>query len=200
MSVFYDAESPKEFLSDVKKLLLPDGIFLLEFADLASILKFKMFDTICHEHLEYYSTNVIINLTKQIGLRVFDIKQNDINGGSKQYFICHQNSYIKSNMKVVEKVLKDEIRLKLNKIETFKKFFKEINNLKFTLKKFLNSRSNKNKIIHCYGASTKGNVLLQYFNINNKKIKFVAERNKNKYGLVTPGTRIKIISEKLSRA
>ena len=200
LSVFYDAANPKKFLSDVKKLLLPDGIFLLEFADLASILKFKMFDTICHEHLEYYSTKVIINLTKQIGLRVFDIKQNDINGGSKQYFICHQNSYIKSNMKVVEKVLKDEIRLKLNKIETFKKFFKEINNLKFTLKKFLNSRSNKNKIIHCYGASTKGNVLLQYFNINNKKIKFVAERNKNKYGLVTPGTRIKIISEKLSRA
>ena len=200
LSVFYDAANPKKFLSDVKKLLLPDGIFLLEFADLASILKFKMFDTICHEHLEYYSTKVIINLTKQIGLRVFDIKQNDINGGSKQYFICHQNSHIKSNMKVIEKVIKDEIKLKLNKIETFKKFFKEINNLKFALKKFLNSKSNQNKIIHCYGASTKGNVLLQYFNINNKKIKFVAERNKNKYGLVTPGTHIKIISEKLSRA
>ena len=84
---------------DVKKILDDNGIFLLEFADLSSIIKYKMFDTICHEHLEYYSTKVICNLTKKHKLRVFDIKQNDINGGSKQFFICHDHAMIKSKEK-----------------------------------------------------------------------------------------------------
>ena len=200
LSVFYDLVNPNKFLKDVKKLLLPDGVFLLEFADLASIIKFKMFDTICHEHLEYYSTKVIMNLVKKNGLRVFDIKQNQINGSSKQYFICHGNSKIKSKNKTLNNVLADESKLKLNKVDTYRTFIKQINSLKQRLKKFVDVIKKKKKIIHCYGASTKGNVLLQYFQLDNKKIRFAAERNKNKYGLVTPGTRIKIISEKLSRS
>ncbi len=199
LSVFYDLVNPNKFLNDVKKLLLPEGIFLLEFADLASIIKYKMFDTICHEHLEYYSSKVILNLIRKNGLRVFDIKQNLINGSSKQYFICHYNSKIKSKDRIIKKILKEESRLKLNKISTFKKFIKKINLLKNKLNKTIRIIKKKKLIIHCYGASTKGNVLLQYFNIDNKKINFAAERNKNKYGLVTPGSKIKIISEKISR-
>ena len=200
LSVFYDAINPNKFLQDVKKLLLPDGVFMLEFADLASIIKYKMFDTICHEHLEYYSSNVIKNLTQKNGLRLFDIKQNQINGGSKQYFICHQKSNIKSNNKLITKILKQESKLNLDKVSTFKKFIRKINVLKINLNNILRKINKKKQIIHCYGASTKGNVLLQYFKIDNKKIHFAAERNKNKYGLVTPGTQIKIISEKLSRS
>ena len=75
LSVFYDALEPNKFLKDVKNLLSKDGIFLLEFADLASIIKYKMFDTICHEHLEYYSSKVILNLAQKNQLRVFDIKK-----------------------------------------------------------------------------------------------------------------------------
>ena len=89
MSVFYDAIDPNKFIRDVKILLKKDGVFLLEFADLASIVKNKMFDTICHEHLEYYSSKVIINLCKKNKLRVFDIKSTDINVESKQYYIFH---------------------------------------------------------------------------------------------------------------
>ncbi len=98
LSDFYDSTDPNKFLKDAKKLLTEDGIFLLEFADLASIIKNKMFDTICHEHLEYYSSEVIINLCKKNGLRVFNIKSNDINGASKQYFVCHENSHYKNNL------------------------------------------------------------------------------------------------------
>ena len=199
LSVFYDLVNPNKFLSDVKKLLKINGVFLLEFADLASIIKYKMFDTICHEHLEYYSTKVIINLLKQNELRVFDIKENKINGSSKQYFICHNNSNIKSNKNVIKKVLYEESKLYLNKVITFKKFIKKINSLKNKLNNTIKIIQNKQQIIHCYGASTKGNVLLQYFKINNKKINFAAERNESKYGLVTPGSKIKIISEKKSR-
>tara|TARA_A100001011_G_scaffold395447_1_gene490475 strand:+ start:731 stop:1780 length:1050 start_codon:yes stop_codon:yes gene_type:complete len=199
LSVFYDAEDPNKFLKDVKDLLMPNGVFLLEFADLASILKYKMFDTICHEHLEYYSSKVIINLADKNGLKVFDIKENNINGGSKQYFICLKDSKIPLNKKVIKKTISLENKLQMNKVSTFTKFFKNINESKKKLNNLIKTIKNKNQNIHCYGASTKGNVLLQYFKINHKKIDFVAERNKNKYGLYTPGSRIKIISEKTSR-
>jgi len=199
LSVFYDLLNPNKFLRDVKTLLLPEGVFLLEFADLASIIKYKMFDTICHEHLEYYSSKVIINLVKKNDLRVFDIKQNFINGSSKQYYICHKNSKIKSKSKIINKTLRSESKLKLNTVKTFKEFIQKINFLKTRLNNKIKYIRRNNQSIHCYGASTKGNVLLQYFNIDNKKISFAAERNKNKYGLVTPGSKIKIISEENSR-
>ncbi len=199
LSVFYDSTDPNKFLTDAKKLLSKDGIFLLEFADLASIIQNKMFDTICHEHLEYYSSEVIINLCKKNGLRVFDIKSNDINGASKQYFVCHENSNYKDNKLVLNKVLRLERSLKLSSINTFKNFIKSINNSRKKLYRLLKKYKKLGKKIHCYGASTKGNVLLQYFGIDNKIIDYVAERNNNKFNLYTPGTNIKIISEALSR-
>ncbi len=199
LSVFYDAADPNKFLKDIKNLLHNQGVCLLEFADLASIIKFKMFDTICHEHLEYYSSNVIINLCKKNGLRVFDIKKNKINGASKQFYICHKNSKYPENHNIIKKEVIIENKMKLSKLETFKRFIKEINDSRKKLVKFLKQKVKLGKKIHCYGASTKGNVLLQYYKINNKMISYAAERNENKYNLYTPGTKIKIISEVLSR-
>ena len=158
-----------------------------------------MFDTICHEHLEYYSSKVILNLCKKNKLRVFDIKKNDINGSSKQYYVCHDNSKKKNNENIIKNELISENKLKLSEVKTFKQFFKEINKSKSELNILIKKINKQGKKIHCYGASTKGNVLLQYYKINNKIINFAAERNKNKYDLFTPGSNIKIISEVLSR-
>ena len=199
LSVFYDAAEPNKFMKDVKKILLKDGIFLLEFADLASIVENKMFDTICHEHLEYYSSKVILNLCEKNKLRVFDIKKNDINGASKQYFICHKDSKYKTSKKIINDILNFENKLNLSKEKTYVDFIKSINISKKKLFNFLKKKRKLGKKIHCYGASTKGNVLLQYYNINNKLVEYVAERNNKKYNLYTPGTSIKIISEPLSR-
>ena len=199
LSVFYDAADPNKFVHDVKKILAQDGIFLLEFADLASIIQNKMFDTICHEHLEYYSSQVILNLCKKFNLRVFDIKKNNINGSSKQYYICHENSKFKTNLKKINSILKIEKQLNLTTEKTYKNFIKDINKSKNKLYNFLKKKKKLGKEIHGYGASTKGNVLLQYYKIDNKLVNFIAERNKNKYNLYTPGTKIKIISETLSR-
>ena len=199
LSVFYDSSDPNKFIKDVKKILSKDGIFLLEFADLASILKNKMFDTICHEHLEYYSSKVIFDLCKKNNLRVFDIKENSINGASKQYYICHTFSKYKDNKKMINLALNSEKKLKLNDEKTYINFIKEINKSKVKLFNFLKKMNRRGKIVHGYGASTKGNVLLQYFNINNQLINYIAERNQTKYNLYTPGTNIKIISEVLSR-
>ena len=199
LSVFYDLEKPNLFLSEIKKLLDHNGLFILEFADLASILKNKMFDTICHEHLEYYSSTVLLNMCKKNDLKVIKILSNDINGSSKQFFISHKQSSYKVNKKSIERILKEEIKMKLNSKKTMIVFFKKIKKIKIKLVNYLKKIKMSNKIIHGYGASTKGNVLLQYFGIDKNLLDFVAERNPNKFNLYTPGTKIKIISEKQSR-
>ena len=199
LSMFYDLKNPNSFLIDIKKILHKDGVFILEHADLLSIIRNCLFDTICHEHLEYYSTNVIINLMKKNSLRVFDIKQNNINGGSCRYFICHENAKFKENSKKISSIIKSEKKNYLQSPKSFKKFFKRINIVKQMTNKTISDLLSKGKTIHGYGASTKGNVLLQYFGITNKQIPFIAERNDKKFNHYTPGTKIKIISESLSR-
>ena len=200
MSVFYDLENPNLFLQGIEKLLHSDGIALIEIADLYSILKKKMFDTICHEHLEYYSTEVLINMFKKNRLQLIDIKENDINGSSKQFYLTKINSSLRINQKKINQIIKKEKKLKMNKIKTFHNFKNEIDKIKLKLINKLNQIKNNNGRIHGYGASTKGNVLLQYFGINNKYIDYIAERNPKKYNYFTPGNKIKIISEKKSRS
>lgn len=199
LSVFYDLEDPNKFLNDIEKLISDDGIILIEFADLYSIIKYNMFDTICHEHLAYYTSKIIISMCENNNLKVIDIRRNSINGGSAQYYITKKNSKY-SISKKIRKILIQEKYYKLENKETFLKFFLKIIEIKKNLSKFINNLKKKGEIIHGYGASTKGNVLLQYFKFNNKKINFIAERNPSKYNLYTPGTNIKIISEKKSRS
>ena len=199
LSVFYDLEKPNIFLKDVKNLLDKNGIFVLEFADLASLLKKKMFDTICHEHLEYYSTKVLKNMCNKNKLKIINIIQNDINGASKQFYICHKNSRFKENKKLIQKILQYENKKKINSKMTLINFYKEIHKIKYQLLNLLKKIKEKKQNIHGYGASTKGNVLLQYFGIDNKFIDNISERNPNKFNLYTPGTNIKIISENASR-
>ncbi len=199
LSVFYDSEDPNKFLSDVQKALDDEGIFMLEHQDLLSIIKLKMFDTICHEHLLYYSSKIIIEMTSKNNLRVFDVMKNNINGGSVQYLICKTNSKYKTNNSSIKKILNEEYQYKLESKRTFLKFFSEINQIKIKTKKLLDSIIKNKKIIHGYGASTKGNVLLQYFGIDQKYLKFISDRNPKKNNHYTPGTKIKIISENKSR-
>tara|TARA_B100002051_G_C16697695_1_gene619122 strand:+ start:96 stop:1319 length:1224 start_codon:yes stop_codon:yes gene_type:complete len=199
LSVFYDLKDPNKFMSDIEKMLEPNGIALIEFADLASLIKLNMFDTICHEHITYYSSKVISQIAKKNKLRIFDIKFNNINGGSAQYYICKKNSKYKNNITMLSKVVRFEKKLKLENIETFKKFFLGIKKIKNKIKTFIIKSKLKNKYIHGYGASTKGNVLLQYFNINKNHIDYIADRNPKKFGCYTPGSKIPIISEKKSR-
>ena len=199
LSVFYDIKNPKNFLKDIKKVLHKDGIFNLEFADLKLILENNMFDTICHEHLEYYSVTVIKNLLNKVGLRIFDHYYNDTNGGSSSYYICHDNAKFKTSKKITI-ILKDEKRIKINSPKTYKNFKERIDKIKNNLTNFLKKLKTQNKMIHGYGASTKGNVLLQYFNIDNKFLDCISDRNPKKDNCYTPGTNIKILTEAKSRS
>ena len=199
LSVFYDINDPNLFFKDINKILDDNGIFLIEHADLMSIVKQKMFDTICQEHLTYYSNKIIINIAKNNNLRVFDLRTNNINGGSTQYFICKNNAKYKTNYKTINKFAKKENIMKLTNKKTFLRFFNHINKMKRSTKKYIDKIVSQDKIIHGYGASTKGNVLLQYFGINRKHIKYIADRNPKKDNHFTPGTKIRIITESKSR-
>ena len=199
LSVFYDLNDPNKFLKDVHDILDKKGLFLLEFADLASLIKLNMFDTICHEHAEYYSTKVLLNMFEKNNFKIIKINKNDINGASKQYLLSRKDSIFKSNKKNIKKILNEEKNLKLDDPKMYINFFKRIQKIGKQLKSFINTQSCKNKIIHGYGASTKGNTLLQFFKIGKKEVEYISDRNPDKYGLKTPGTNITIISEKTSR-
>ena len=199
LSVFYDLKDPNKFLNHVKMLLDKDGIFLLELADLLSIVKFKLFDTICHEHLEYYSAKVVMGMLKKNDLKLIDIRKNNINGGSVRFYITSKNSKFKVKNDNIKKYISEERRYKLDKKKVFSDLFKYISKLKIKLNKKLINFKRTGKEIHGYGASTKGNVLLQYFGIDNKILTLIADRNPEKNGLYTPGTKIKIVTENKSR-
>jgi SAM-dependent methyltransferase len=198
LSVFYDLRDPNKFIKEIKKILDDKGVFVLEHVDLYYIIKNNIFDTICHEHLIFYSSKIIIEMMKNNGLKVFNHEYNEINGGSSRYYICHS----KTNFKVSKNIKKVLLRENLQGIElkkTYKLFFTKILNEKIKLIKLIKKIRNEKQDIHGYGASTKGNVLLQFYNINNKVVNYIADRNPLKWNSFTPGTRIKIISESQSR-
>ena len=198
LSVFYDLRDPNKFIKEIKKILDDKGVFVLEHVDLYYIIKNNIFDTICHEHLVFYSSKIIIEMMKNNGLKVFNHEYNEINGGSSRYYICHS----KTNFKVSKNIKKVLLRENLQGIElkkTYKLFFTKILNEKIKLMKLIKKIKNEKQDIHGYGASTKGNVLLQFYNINNKVVNYIADRNPLKWNSFTPGTRIKIISESQSR-
>ena len=199
-AVFYDINDPNKFLIDIKKILDPNGIFIMEQSNLAYMIKLNSFDTICQEHLGYYSTKVIKKILEKNGLKIFNHEYNDSNGGSSRYYITHkENKKIKINKKEINKALKFESEFQLGSIKTYKKFNANIKKMKKECLKKIKSILSQGKIIHGYGASTKGNVILQYLNLNNKQIEFISDRNPFKYNRCTPGTKIKIISEEKSR-
>jgi SAM-dependent methyltransferase len=198
LSVFYDLRDPNKFISEVKEILDDNGIFVLEQADLYCIIKNNIFDTICHEHLGFFSSKVIMEMMILNGLKVFHHEYNNINGGSSRYYICHQKKNYKITNNIKEALLKER-KIGLHQKKTYKSFFKRILKEKAKLQKLVKKIRNKKLIIHGYGASTKGNVLLQFYRIGNKEINYIADRNPLKYNLFTPGTKIKIISENYSR-
>ena len=198
LAVAYDLQKPNVFFKGIKKLLAKDGILILEVADLYLTQKNNVFDTFCHEHLEYYSFKSINRILNKNGLKVFKHQFFDINGGTSRYFVCHLDNS-KSIDKSVNQLENLENRNKVNSINSMKVFFRKVKILKKKTNNLLKSIKRKSKIIHGYGASTKGNVLLQYFNINDSIIDFIAERNKEKFNKFTPVSNIKIISEERSR-
>ena len=198
IAMFYDLDDPNKFVKKIKYNLAKNGVWIFELSYLIDMLKLNSFDTICHEHLEYYSLHSLNYLMKKHGLKIFEISKNSINGGSIRCFVTHEDNFNfdkTSNQLFIKKMLNHEKRLKISKIHIYKNFFKEITKIKKKLNVLIKKIINKNDEIYILGASTKGNTILQFLNIDSKIIKYAVERNKEKIGAKTIGSNIKIISE-----
>lgn len=197
ISCFYDIEDPNMFLSDIKKILHEDGIFIVQQNYLVGMLKQGAFDNIVHEHLEYYSLLSLENLLGRHSLEIINVEISGINGGSFRTYISHKGK--KSVSKSVEDLRKSEIDLRLNKIQIYNNFAKNAKKIKRRLNKLITDLVKKNKKIYIYGASTRGNTLLQYCNLDNNLIKAAVERYPEKWGKKIASVNIPIISEKQAR-
>jgi NDP-4-keto-2,6-dideoxyhexose 3-C-methyltransferase len=191
-SCFYDLPDPVFFANEVSKILKEDGLWCLEQSYMPLMLDTNSFDTICHEHIEYYKLNDIQNICSVSNLEIKDVEYNDINGGSFSVILGHKNDFIKQNKVVAELLEKENAK---NWINEFNDFNNRILLLKEELIKKLGELKKDGKRVAGIGASTKGNVLLQYYGIDSDLIECIGEVNPNKFGCKTPGTGIPIISE-----
>jgi hypothetical protein len=200
IAMFYDLENPKEFVQDIEKCLANDGIWHFEQSYMPSMLRTNAYDTICHEHLEFYSFKVVKNLLESCGMRVVDVEMNSINGGSFAVTACKKKAPYPSNKPIINWLLDQEKEMGLETPKPYRDFEEKVFKHKENLSKLINALVNSGKKIIGYGASTKGNVLLQFCGLGTKQIPCIAEVNKEKYGSYTPGTKIPIISEKEAKA
>lgn len=204
IAMFYDLEDPGSFVNDVRKTLDRNGLWIIQMSYLPLMLKQLAFDNICHEHLEYYSLGSLQYLLNKHALGIVDCELNDINGGSFRIYIRHKNAdpatfatapYRDVARMRVESILGYEKSLHLQKKKIYMDFWKEINWLKKQTVDFIRKEKRKGKTIWGYGASTKGNTLLQWFGLDHTLIDAIAERSEAKFGLKTSGTNIPIKSE-----
>ena len=203
IAMFYDLERPVEFVKNIKSLLADDGLWVFEMSYMPEMLKLDSYDTICHEHLEYYSLGVIENILKRAGMKVFQVAFNDINGGSIRCYATHESNTKynnPANAKLIDDIRLAEFDLELDTDKPYFAFQERINKVKISLKAALVDLKAQGKRIHIYGASTKGHTILQWCEIDKNLIDYAAERNPDKYGAKTLGTEIPIISEEESRA
>jgi len=201
IAMFYDLENPNKFVDDISKILHPDGIWVLELSYLPLMLSQNAFDTIVHEHLEYYHLDALEFLLSKFDLKVGDIQLNDINGGSFRVVVQHkEKSFDNNSLEHITELREKEKNLNLHTAQPFDDFIKKINDEKDKLVTFIKNEVLAGKTVHCYGASTKGNTLLQFYNLDKKLIQFIADRNPDKWGRRTIGTDISIISEEESHS
>lgn len=186
IGMFYDLDDPITFVSDIEKVLDDDGIFVAQLMTLAPMLEKNDLGNICHEHIEFYSYKSLVYMYEKCGLEITDISENDVNGGSYRIFA---RKYRNGSIDYPENAGKEELL----------KFKTRIDKIKTKCLDFLETAKREGKTTHVYGASTKGNVILQYFDLDTNLIESAAERSPEKYGRYTVGSWIPIISEEESR-
>ena len=199
IAVFYDVHKPNSFVRDVSRIIAKDGMWILEQSYLPLIIKNFAFDSICHEHVTYFTFRQLKLILDKHNLKIIDCSLNSMNGGSIRFFITPKESKLESNNLNIKKIVKLENLFFKNLNLNLLKFSNKITKNKIKLLSILKNLKNNHKKIHVYGASTKGNILLQYFKIDNNIVDYASDRNKFKWTRKTPGTNIPIISENKSR-
>lgn len=200
IAMFYDLEDPVGFAREVHSILSDDGVWHFEQSYMPSMLRMNSYDTICHEHIEYYSLGVIAKILSKAGFVLLDVQMNAVNGGSFAVTVGKVGSARRPNSTVIQWLLEQEVRMGLETPRPFREFEERVFRHREDLRRLIHGLVKDGKKVFGYGASTKGNVLLQFCGFTPQEIPFIAEVNPDKFGCVTPGTGIPIISEGEARA
>jgi hypothetical protein len=200
IAMFYDLESPIDFVRDIEQCLTDDGIWHFEQSYMPSMLRTNSYDTICHEHLEFYSLKVVKSILDNCGMKVIDVQMSSINGGSFAVTSCKKNASYMPNTPIIDWLLKQEDDMGLDNPKPYRDFEERVFRHRKNLINLIQALVADGRKIIGYGASTKGNVLLQFCGFTSEHIPFIAEVNQDKYGAFTPGTNIPIISEVEAKA
>lgn len=200
IAMFYDLEAPIEFMRQIHEVLADDGIWVFEQSYMPTMLDMNAYDTVCHEHLEYYGLQQIKWMTDKVGFKILDVELNAVNGGSFSLMVAKAGSKHQEAASLVNGILRDELNKGLRTLDPFVAFKQRVFRHRDALLQFVQKASSENKKILGYGASTKGNVILQFCNITTREVPYIAEVNKDKFGCFTPGTLIPIVSETEARA
>lgn len=193
-SMFYDLEEPMTFMKEVYDVLADNGIWVFEQSYMPTMLETNSYDTVCHEHLEYYALSQIKWMTDRVGFKIVAIEMNDINGGSFSVTVAKKDSAY-PEAKNLGEILTSEKELGIDTLQYYRAFNDRIASAKREFIAFIAEAKKQGKTIYGLGASTKGNVLLQYCGVTPEQIPFIGEVNQDKFGCFTPGTYIPIISE-----
>jgi NDP-4-keto-2,6-dideoxyhexose 3-C-methyltransferase len=202
IAMFYDLEDPNAFVADVARVLTADGVWVIEMHYLPLTISRNAFDAVCHEHLEYYSLVSLEPLLARHGLVVADVETNEVNGGSLRVYVVHEAmpARVSAQRDRVRAVRAQEELQKLNLPPTYEKLGERISSIGDRLSAWVRNERTQGRIVSVYGASTKGNTLLQVFGLDHSLIHSAAERNPEKWGKYTAGTWIPIVSEAEARA
>ena len=195
ISMFYDLEEPMSFMQQVHDVLDEQGVWVFEQSYMPTMLDRNSYDTICHEHLEYYALKQIQWMADRVGLKILDVEFNDINGGSFSVSVAKKSSPAQPNTARIKEILHQEHERGLHTLKPYEEFKTRVYQQREDLLKFIRKVNAEGKTVFGYGASTKGNVLLQFCGLTEKEIPCIAEVNPDKFGCFTPGTLIPISSE-----
>jgi NDP-4-keto-2,6-dideoxyhexose 3-C-methyltransferase len=192
-SMFYDLPAPMEFMRQVAEVLADDGIWVFEQSYMPLMLETNSYDTVCHEHLEFYALRQIKWMADRVGLRIVDVEFNDVNGGSFSVTVAKGDGALPEP---VQKILDDEDAAGLSTLAPYRAFEERVRRSRDELLAFVDGAKAEGKTVAALGASTKGNVLLQYCGLGEDRIGAVGEVNPEKFGCFTPGTWIPIVPER----
>jgi hypothetical protein len=195
IAMFYDLEDPVGFAQSISDFLHKDGVWHFEQSYMPSMIRMNSYDTICHEHLEFYTLFNIKYILDRADLRILDVQMNGVNGGSFAVTAVKKESKRKSNDILINWLLQEEIKMGFDSPKPFRDFENRVFQHRKSLKSLIDALTSDGKRVMGYGASTKGNVLLQFCDFTEKEISGIAEVNQDKYGCFTPGTNIPIFSE-----
>lgn len=205
IAMFYDLDQPHNFVRDIACVLAQDGLWMVQMSYLPTMLARNNFDNISHEHVGYYTLGVMDRLVRAHGLEIRDVELNDVNGGSFRLYVQHREHAdgrwsSAGGTRRVGDMTRAEREIALTEPGTYRKFAARITRIRAEVREFVLRELSYGKVFHIYGASTRGNTILQYFGLDHRHFQRAADRSREKWGLRTVATEIPIISEEASRA